>query len=148
MGKIRAHRYHDICAGHRVSGHESKCAHLHGHNYRFHLTVEGEQDSLGRVMDFSVIKSTLCGWLENEWDHKFLIWKEDLLSAHLKALDNKGVVYVPFNPTAENMAKHMVEVVGPRLLAKTGVTLVEVKIEETAKCSASYSLGENYNDQD
>lgn len=26
--------YHDISCGHRVYGHESKCAHLHGHNYR------------------------------------------------------------------------------------------------------------------
>jgi len=142
MGKVKAHRYHDICAGHRVYGHESKCAHLHGHNYRFHFTVEGEQDKLGRVMDFSVIKSTLCQWLEDEWDHRFLIWKNDLLSAHLKDLDRAGTVIVPFNPTAENMAKFMVLTIGPRLLTGTGVTLTEVKIEETAKCWASYILGE------
>lgn len=104
--------------------------------------MAGEQDKLGRVMDFSVIKSTLCEWLENEWDHKFLIWKEDLLSSYLYEMDKGGVVLVPFNPTAENMAKYLVEVIGPKLLTGTGVTLLHVKIEETAKCSASYELGE------
>lgn len=47
-------------------------------------------------------------------------------------------MFVPFNPTAENMAQHLVEVIGPQQLAGTGVTLVSVRIEETAKCSASF----------
>jgi 6-pyruvoyltetrahydropterin/6-carboxytetrahydropterin synthase len=37
--KIIASRYHDISCGHRVYGHESKCAHLHGHNYRVHFDL-------------------------------------------------------------------------------------------------------------
>ena len=44
-------RYPDISCGHRVYRHESKCAHLHGHNYRIHFTVTGRLDSLGRVID-------------------------------------------------------------------------------------------------
>ena len=76
MSRITATRYHDISCGHRVSGHESKCQFLHGHNYRFHFTVEGSKlDALGRVMDFGVIKSILCEWLEENWDHKFLLLK-------------------------------------------------------------------------
>src|SRR5690606_2250429 len=70
-------RYHDISCGHRVFGHESKCAHLHGHNYRIHFTIEPDNrqlDLIGRVLDFSVIKTRLCEWLEKWWDHKMLIW--------------------------------------------------------------------------
>lgn len=133
-----AHRYHDICAGHRVYGHESKCAHFHGHNYRIHFDVSAGLDSLGRVMDFSVIKEKLCEWLETEWDHRFLVWIEDPAGPHLREMDPTGVVAVPFNPTAENMAQYLVDVIGPQQLAGTGVTLVNVRIEETAKCSASY----------
>ena len=78
-------RYHDICAGHRVHGHESKCSHMHGHNYRIHFVVEAvaptmqrcELDELGRVVDFSVVKERLCMWLETHWDHKFLAWEKD-----------------------------------------------------------------------
>lgn len=140
-------RYHDISTGHRVYGHESKCAHLHGHNYRIYFTVESETkvfgaelDGVGRVVDFSVVKSQLCEWLEREWDHKFLVWKQDPLHLYLWELDREGVVIVPFNPTAENMARYLVEVVAPRELDGYGVELVSCRIEETRKCSATYEL--------
>lgn len=132
-------RYHDFSAGHRVHGHESKCAHLHGHNYRVHFTCAAAQlDDVGRVIDFGVIKTTLCEWLEHYWDHRFLIWRDDPMWPYLIELDRTGVVKVPFNPTAENMAEYLVNVVGPALLKDTGVVLIGVTIEETAKCSASY----------
>ena len=154
---ITAERYHDISCGHRVHGHESKCAHLHGHNYRVHFTVEAAQglDDVGRVLDFSVIKSKLCMWLEDQWDHKFLVWDSDPFMTHVRNAIIRGgidhnddaadmvlgsLVWVPFNPTAENMAKYLVEVVGPAQLVGTGCTLVSCRIEETRKCSASFSL--------
>lgn len=143
-------RYHDFCAGHRVVGHESKCRYLHGHNYRAHFTVEPKYDldDIGRVVDFSVIKSSLCEWLENYWDHRMLIWDQDpLLQLLHQATDTaivkfgeqiqSTIVPVPFNPTAENMAQHLVEIVGPYLLP-VEVELVKCRIEETRKCSATY----------
>lgn len=137
---MQAHRYHEIATGHRVYRHESKCAHLHGHNYRIHFTVEAPSlDSVGRVMDFSVIKEKLCMWLEDNWDHKFLVWEEDPWSTALVAID-PTVVLVPFNPTAENMAQYLVEVIGPQQLAGTGVTLTHAAVDETTKCSSSFAL--------
>jgi 6-pyruvoyltetrahydropterin/6-carboxytetrahydropterin synthase len=143
---IQAKRYHDICCGHRVVGHEGKCKNLHGHNYRIHFTVEslrgwaGDQlDSVGRVLDFSVIKSHLCDWLEQEWDHRMLLWENDPHLKSLKAID-KSIVIVPFNPTAENIAQHLVTVIGPQRLADTGAMLTRVEIEETSKCSAIYEV--------
>lgn len=136
-------RYHDISCGHRVYGHESKCAHLHGHNYRIHFTIEPDNrqlDLIGRVLDFSVIKSRLCAWLEKWWDHKMLIWVEDPFLDDLLDIDPNGVVPVEFNPTAENMAQYLVETVGPRVLEGTGCVLVSCRIEETRKCSATYKV--------
>ena len=169
-------RSHEICAGHRVVGHESKCRHLHGHNYKFHFKVapkhgcgkvvtrgkliEDGLDSVGRVIDFSVVKTTLCQWLEDNWDHKFLHWEKDNLIDGLKtliifdrnnfdddAIDKEdenhffnSLVSLPFNPTAENLAAYMVEVIGPLLLDEHGVQLVECTIEETSKCHVNYSL--------
>ena len=149
--KMTATRHHDFCAGHRVVGHENKCKHLHGHNYRVHFTCEAEQlDSVGRVIDFGVIKEKLCTWLDDNYDHKFLVWEKD---DAVKALYNGGeihavpanlldmsIVWLDFNPTAENIAKHLVEYVGPVMLKGTGVTLIKVVVEETAKCSATYEL--------
>ena len=141
MAKITATRYHDFSTGHRVYGHESKCSHLHGHNYRITFTVEAEQlDTVGRVMDFSVIKEKLCVWLEEYWDHKFLVFKDDPWANILKETDPQGVVVVDFNPTAENMGQYLIDVIGPRQLAGTNVKLTKVIIEETRKCAAEVTL--------
>lgn len=141
MAKIQAKRYHDICCGHRVVGHEGKCKHLHGHNYRFHFTVEADKglDDVGRVLDFGVIKTTLADWLEKAWDHKMLIWKKDPFLPTLLEM-NAGIVVVPFNPTAENIAEFFVTEVAPFCLSETGCVLTELTIEETRKCSVTYKL--------
>lgn len=138
---ITAKRYHDISCGHRVYGHESKCKYLHGHNYRVTFTISTpELDSVGRVLDFSVIKSKLCMWLEDNYDHKFLIWSNDPLLEQLNGIDPESVVEVPYNPTAENIAKYLVEVIGPEQLKGTGAKLIHCEVEETRKCSASFGL--------
>lgn len=159
---ITANRYHDISVGHRVHNHESKCAHLHGHNYRVHFEVIAPKlDAVGRVMDFGVIKSHLCMWLEANWDHKFLVWVNDpIMDCLTEWVERKAkqmayntelepqwlktwgsFIRVPFNPTAENMAEYLVEVIGPQQLDGTGCTLHRVVIEETRKCSCSYTRG-------
>jgi 6-pyruvoyltetrahydropterin/6-carboxytetrahydropterin synthase len=136
--KIRATRYHDFSTGHRVYGHESKCAHLHGHNYRIHFTIEADQlDTVGRVLDFSCIKDIFCNWLEDNWDHKFLIWEKDVWADVLTKTDPEGVVVVPFNPTAENMAQFLLTKDWP---VDASIKLIAVSIEETRKCAASAEL--------
>lgn len=166
MSNFTAERYHDFSYGHRVVGHETKCRHLHGHNGRVHFTcqaVPGAEalDNVGRVIDFTEIKNRLCMWLENNWDHKFLAWKEDkVIGGLIDLLDNdscsqhgfvvkaeddlmfrESLVLLPFNPTAENLAKYLVDVIGPQQLAGTGIELLCCRIEETAKCSATYVKG-------
>jgi 6-pyruvoyltetrahydropterin/6-carboxytetrahydropterin synthase len=107
-------------------------------------------------MDFSVIKEKLCMWLEENWDHKFLCWVEDDVmhriygdveqnscpSPHLDVLA-ESLVWVPFNPTAENMAGFLLQNICPLLLMGTNVQVIRVTVEETRKCSASvYQLSE------
>jgi 6-pyruvoyltetrahydropterin/6-carboxytetrahydropterin synthase len=134
---MKAIRYHDISCGHRVVGHEGKCRNLHGHNYRFHFECEAaELDEIGRVIDFSVIKSQLCEWLETEWDHRMILWDQDSDAPQLVTID-PTIVLVPFNPTAENLAQYLIDKIGPKLMNPLGVRLAKVVIEETRKCSVS-----------
>ena len=133
-------RKHEIHCGHRVCGHEGQCGNLHGHAYVIHFTCEADGlDPVGRVIDFSVIKSILSQWLEDNWDHRMLIWEQDPLLNGLQAID-PSVVAVPFNPTAEDIAAYLVTTVGPDLLADTSVRLVHVQVDETSKCWASYGV--------
>ena len=138
---MQAHRYHDISVGHRVFQHESKCAHLHGHNYRIHFTVEAPAlDKVGRVMDFSEVKARIGKWLDTHWDHGFITAAADEEARNaVKSVNNQKHYMLEDNPTAENIARHLLEQVGPQQLAGTGVRLTRVVVEETRKCSASAS---------
>jgi len=147
---ITVTRYHDFSYGHRVVGHEGKCNLLHGHNARVRFTCASDQlDDVGRVIDFSVIKTTLCAWLEDNWDHKFLVWLQDPAfgmytvdtnpSSPLAHVLRKSLVFVPFNPTAENMANYLLTEIGPHVLP-SNIRLVAVQLDETRKCSSHASL--------
>jgi 6-pyruvoyltetrahydropterin/6-carboxytetrahydropterin synthase len=140
----RITRTHEIDAGHRVCGHGGKCANLHGHRFKFDLTCEAVDqtkplDNLGMVVDFGVIKDRLCSWLDRQWDHRMLLWEDDPLLPALRDAD-PTVTVLPVNPTAENLAALVVEVIGPNVLVLTGVKLVACTVHETAKCSATYTL--------
>lgn len=138
--QVTASRYHDFSYGHVVLNHESKCANMHGHNGRVHFTCVAPQlDTVGRVIDFSVIKARLCMWVEENWDHKFLISQDHPWASQLPHLD-PTVVVTNFNPTAENLAAYLLHVIGPLQLKGTDVVLTDVQFEETRKCTAGVSL--------
>lgn len=140
VGIYQITRKHEIHCGHRVYGHEGQCKNLHGHSYVFYLKCTStELDNVGRVIDFSVVKQLLCKWLDDNWDHKMILWEQDPWLATLRKLDS-SVVTIPHNPTAENLAKYLVEVVGPQVFIDIPIRLNAVEVQETSKCSASYAI--------
>ena len=138
MGVIQAVRRIQFCAGHRVLGHEGKCAFMHGHNYVALLHARSPSlDQVGRVIDFSVLKERLGGWIEDQWDHGF-IYKEDddQVEGALDSVPGQKRFTMAENPTAENMASYLLYQVGPDQLVGTGVELVKVELWETENCLA------------
>lgn len=122
-------------AGHRIVGHKGKCARLHGHTYRVEIRATGPVQEPGFVVDFGDIKDKV-----NEWDHKLLVWENDPMFIELDwgIYDTKdvGIHYVPFNPTAENMADHLAQ----ELLHGFDLLSVLVTLWETPKASATAML--------
>lgn len=130
-------------SAHRVLGHEGKCRHLHGHRYEAEVTVQSKElDNLGRVIDFSILKERIGGWIDEHWDHNILLHRNDPLLAR-DVFDEKAPYVMgigldqgyPINPTAENIAKdlfYQAQILLPEL------TIVNVRIYETANCYADY----------
>ena len=134
---IEAVRKIHFSAGHRVYGHESKCANMHGHNYVLWVHAAATKlDELGRVIDFSILKEKIDTWVQLHWDHTFLAFDKDteLMALEPMIKKNKPWFVCPFNPTAENMAKYLLEVVIPKLLAGTGVSVTKLVLFETENC--------------
>ncbi len=113
-----------FCAGHRLLRHEGKCQNLHGHNYvaEFHVTGQ-EQDEVGRILDFKLLKEKCKGWLDEHWDHAFVLWDQDQNAIDaIKSCQPHRIYLLPYNPTAENMAKYLLHEVCPHLLQGTGAS--------------------------
>lgn len=126
-----------FCAGHRLKDHEGKCAHLHGHNYVVLLTAEGATDTLGRVIDFSVLKERVGGWIDEHWDHGFIYFdKDSTVRVVLDCLPGQKRFPLPYNPTAENLARYLMETICPQVLGDTGVRVSAVRVWETENCYA------------
>lgn len=131
-----------FCAGHRLYKHGGKCEHFHGHNYVCDFFVTGEtQDSVGRVLDFADLKARCKGWLDEHWDHSFLVSHEDDNAIEaLRMVKPCRLFVMPYNPTAENMAKYLLEVVCPKILEGSGSTATRVRIWETDESYAEACL--------
>jgi 6-pyruvoyltetrahydropterin/6-carboxytetrahydropterin synthase len=117
---------------------------MHGHNYVLFVDVSApDLDSVGRVIDFSCIKKILGDWIDEHWDHGFIAWCGD--DAALAALGrfrlesgvDQKVYLMTTNPTAENMAKHLVKDICPALFADVGVKVVRAVLWETENCYAT-----------
>ncbi len=125
----------EIDAGHRLMNHESKCRNAHGHRYAFEVEVSADElDELGRVIDFSVVKTVLGGWLDDNWDHAFIYQRGDSVGTWLEANDQKHYA-VDFAPTAENLAADFLAT-ARKLLAPVKITVVSVRLWETPNCCA------------
>lgn len=128
-------------AGHRVYKHESKCAHVHGHRYRVEITCRPNNglDDLGRVVDFSVVKRIVGGWVDEHFDHGMLFFCEDpLVGVWHKHLPEHKIFTMTDNPTAENIAEFLYHL-SNNLLLDHNVKVTEVTVYETPNCWAKYN---------
>jgi 6-pyruvoyltetrahydropterin/6-carboxytetrahydropterin synthase len=104
------------------------------------LTCEApELDSVGRVIDFGVMKAKVGGWIDEHMDHTTLVNSADkalLEWCFDQVADGKRKPYVmPGEPTAENIAAHLMAV-SQALLGRDGLRVVRVRVWETANCFA------------
>jgi 6-pyruvoyltetrahydropterin/6-carboxytetrahydropterin synthase len=134
-----------FCAGHRLLRHEGKCANLHGHNYTAEFFVTGDSvDAIGRVIDFSDLKRRLKGWLDEHWDHAFILFDEDEQAIRaIKSVDPHRIYVLPVNPTAENMARYLLDDVCPGLLEGTGARATKVVVWESEDSYAEATVATN-----
>ncbi len=125
-----------FCYGHRLLEYAGKCRHLHGHNGVAVITLAAEGlDRLGMVMDFTLLKNVVGGWIDNQLDHKMLLHRDDPALAYLKA-QGEPVFVMDVNPTAENIARLIFD-----FALSQGFPVVEVKLWETDTSCATYRQG-------
>lgn len=136
-------------AAHFIIGHK-KCEHLHGHNWRVGVTVEGEPDERGLVVDFFDLESFLKS-LCDSYDHRLLLPKNNRslkrllegestrISMHGREFEfpSEDVVWLPVvNTTVEELARVVADEV-VRNLSYPNVRRITVWVEESPGQSAT-----------
>ena len=149
-----------IDAGHRVPDHGSKCFRIHGHRYEVEAEVVGtlqvEGEERGMTMDFGFIKKYMMEEIHDPCDHKLILaWNDPIISdlaiegsvairvgATAVGTFPTGIdIYcVESSPTAENLARHWFERLGPRITKHTDgeAFLKSITVWETPTSVAKY----------
>lgn len=97
-----------FAAAHRLPRYDGPCFRMHGHNYRFLVALEGEVDPrTGMIADFGEVKR---------------IVQEQVLAR----VDHRNLNDVLENPTAENIARWIWEVLEGHVPGLAEVRLYEI----------------------
>lgn len=123
-----------FCYGHRLLNYDGKCARLHGHNGTARITLRADAlDPQGMVADFAAIEKAVRAFIDQSLDHLLLLHQDDPLVAVLRGL-GEPFVAVPFNPTAENIARMIYD-----HAASAGFPVAEVQLVEVEGSIAAYA---------
>jgi len=123
----------DFCYGHRLLNYSGKCRHLHGHNGRAIIVLEGEElDERGMLVDFGDIKAKLRTWIDDNLDHRMILCDRDPVLPTLQEM-GEPLHIIDVNPTAESIAK----VIYQRAV-EFELPVLEVSLWETPRSRATY----------
>ena len=117
---------------HRLSFHEGKCWNLHGHTYKLEVTVNGDADENGMVIDFNDLKKIIKDKVVNVLDHATVIYEKDELMMKSFPMELHHVI-LPVEPTAENLCIWITE-----QLEEAGLKIKQVAVWETPSSKAVY----------
>ena len=111
-------------AAHFIEGYNGDCANMHGHTWRFAVSIYGNVNKdTGMIIDFKLIKSIITNKILTKLDHKILNNELD------------------FNPTAENLAMWIYDEIAP-LVAVGKTRLESVRLwENYPECYVEYFGG-------
>jgi len=103
-------------SAHHLNDYQGKCKNIHGHTYKLEVSVKGEVDKSGLVIDFHDLNDMVEGEILSYIDHRYL---NELFD---------------FNPTCELIGEWIWDEIVKRL-PPTGCELTKLVLWETPTCS-------------
>lgn len=146
-------------SAHRLSqGYMGKCGNIHGHSWNGELTVRCYGlDSMGMGIDFGIMKELVLKEVEEMFDHKLILHKNDPIAEILKG-SGTALVLTDENPTSEVLAEFIYKFasdklniqrphthrirpsgMGEMVEGEFSIKVISVAIDETCTSSCKYS---------
>lgn len=114
---IRVTKEFDFEMAHALDCHDGKCHNIHGHTYGLSVTFIGKpidkpgMPKDGMVIDFSDIKKIVKENVVDVFDHALVLRDNSRFLGTLNKEINPRLILVPYQPTAEKVLEHMVEII-------------------------------------
>ena len=149
MAIIRLTKEFSFEMAHALEHYDGACRHVHGHSYRFFVTVAGEplQDAndpkCGMVLDFKVLKEIVTRRIIDRFDHAFVVRRSDANEQVYAVMEEAfgKVERVDYQPTCENLIADFARIIASELPAR--VRLHHLKLHETATSFAEWYAEDN-----
>ena len=122
--------------GHRLPFHNGLCKNLHGHSYRMIVSLEGELDLNGFLLDYFELKQIVQP-LVDTLDHAFMCSSDDATVLHFLEEHDMKKLIVDFNTTAENISLWFAESIKDEIKSYKNIDAIDVTIFETPTASAT-----------
>jgi len=145
MSVLRLTKKFHFEMAHALYNYNGKCRNIHGHSYELHVTIRGNIKSLagssedGMVMDFSDIKKIIEENIIKTYDHALVL--NDIEKDNYRNNKNINIIYLPFQPTCENLVCYFVNIIKSKL--KNGIELYSLKLYETSTSYVEWNIEDN-----
>ena len=127
---------------HRLPYHNGHCKNIHGHSYKLRVTIDGEPDSRGILLDFYDMEFIITPII-NKLDHAFLVDSNDFaILEFLKRHNFKHEVLEGYT-TAENISTWMLKEISQKLAVFPNLNTLLIRLYETEDAFAEVSMSLN-----
>ncbi len=146
---VRLTKQFSFEAAHALEGYDGACREIHGHSYKFFVTIKGEPESderspkFGMVMDFGELKRIINEQVVHPFDHAFVLRRSHENSRLYELLRDRfeRIVMVDFQPTCENLLAEFARRIQRQL--PEGVKLHALRLHETESSYAEWFAEDN-----
>jgi len=144
---IRVTKEFDFEMAHALDCHDGKCHNIHGHTYGLSVTFIGEPIDApgmpkdGMVIDFSDIKKIVKDNVVDVFDHALVLRDNSRFLASLDKKINPRLILVSYQPTAEKVLEHMIEIIQSHM--PDNMKLHSALLRETKTSYAEWFAADN-----
>lgn len=144
---LRVTKQFNFEMAHALDGHDGKCHNIHGHTYGLSVTFIGKPIDAkgtpkdGMVIDFSDLKKIVKKNVVDVFDHALVLRDNSRFIGSIDKESNPRLMLVPYQPTAELLLVHMVEIIQSHMPEQ--YTLHSALLRETKTSYAEWFASDN-----
>ncbi len=124
---------------HRLPFHKGLCSNIHGHTYKLRVTLTGETDENGFLIDFYGLISIVQPLID-QLDHSFVVDEKDVETIDFLREHSFRYVVVPNTTTSENLAYWIANQIANGFRKFTNIEKLSVRFYETMDSFAEVEI--------